>query len=150
MVDRIFAGLMTVVSLVMLYMAWGYTAPIAYDPIGPRPYPVMLLVLLAILTAIIAFRPAKFAQKIELGFTKPIIKNLVFCTLALAIYAIAFEFLGYVIATTLMAWAVGVLFGGYWLKTLITSLIMAVATYFLFNGPLEVSLPAGLLEPILG
>ena len=150
MVNRIFSGLLLVVSLIMLVMAWGYTAPIAYDPIGPRPYPVMLLVLLAILSAVVAFRPAKFAETIEMGLTKPIIKNLVLCTVVMTLYAVLFEMLGYILATALMAWAVGVLFGGKWHKALIASVIMAVATYFLFNGPLEVSLPAGVLEPILG
>lgn len=150
MVDRIFSGLMALASIIMLYLAWGYTAPIAYDPIGPRPYPVILLILLAILTAVIAFRPTKFSEKLNLGLSQPIIKNLVFCTIALTLYAILFEILGYIIVTVLMAWIVGVLFGGHWLKSLIASLIMAMATYFLFNGPLEVSLPAGLLEPILG
>ncbi|MFA9486256.1 tripartite tricarboxylate transporter TctB family protein [Moraxella haemolytica] len=150
MVDRIFSGLMLLVSLILLVIAWGYTAPISYDPIGPRPYPVMLLVLLAILTAIIAFRPAKFSEKIQLGLNIPIIKNLVLCTIAMILYAVLFEMLGYIIATALMAWVVGVLFGGHWLKALIASTIMAVATYFLFNGPLEVSLPAGVLGSILG
>lgn len=150
MVDRIFSGLMLVVSLILLIMAWGYTAPISYDPIGPRPYPVILLGLLIILTGIIAFRPAKFAEKISLGLDKPIIKNLVLCTVAMTLYAILFEMLGYIVATTLMAWGIGILFGGHWLRALIASTIMAVATYFLFNGPLEVTLPAGVLEPILG
>lgn len=150
MVDRIFSGLLLLVSLAMLVMAWGYNAPIAYDPIGPRPYPVMILILLAILVAIIAFRPAKFAENIDLGLNKPIIKNLVFCTIAMILYAVLFEVLGYILATTLMAWAVGVLFGGKVHKALIASLVMAVGTYFLFNGPLEVTLPAGILEPILG
>lgn len=150
MVDRIFSGLMLLVSLILLVMAWGYTAPISYDPIGPRPYPVMLLILLAVLSAVIAFRPAKLAEKIELGLNKPIIKNLAFCTIAMTLYAVLFETLGYIVATTLMAWVVGVLFDGKWHKALIASAIMAVGTYYLFNGPLEVSLPAGILEPILG
>lgn len=150
MVDRIFSGLMLLVSLIMIGMAWGYTAPISYDPIGPRPYPIMLLGLLAILSAIIVFRPAKFAEKIDLGLNKPIIKNLILCTIAMALYAVLFEVLGYVVGTTLMAWLIGVLFGGKWHKTLIASLVMAVGTYYMFNGPLEVSLPAGILKPILG
>lgn len=150
MVDRIFSGVMLVVCIIMLIMAWGYTAPIAYDPIGPRPYPVILLTLLAILTAVIAFRPTKFAEKIQMQMTKPIIKHLVLCTVAMALYAVLFEVLGYIITTTLMAWVVGMLFGGKWHKTLIASVIMAVATYFMFNGPLEVTLPAGILKPILG
>ena len=150
MVERIFSGFLLLVAIAMMVMAWGYTAPIAYDPIGPRPYPMILLILLAIGTAVVAFRPAKFAEIIDLGLSKPIIKNLVICTIALALYAVLFEILGYVVATLLMAWVVGILFGGHWLKSLIASAVMAIATYFLFNGPLEVSLPAGILSGILG
>lgn len=150
MVDRIFSGLLLLVSLAMLVMAWGYTAPISYDPIGPRPYPMMILSFLAVLVAIIAFRPAKFAEKIDLGLNKPIIKNLVICTAAMTLYAVLFEMLGYIVATTLMAWVVGILFGGKVHKALIASVVMAVSSYYLFNGPLEVSLPSGILEPILG
>ncbi|MDO5650978.1 MAG: tripartite tricarboxylate transporter TctB family protein [Moraxella sp.] len=149
MAERIFSGCLVLVSLIMLYMAWGYTAPISYDPMGPRPYPVILLVLLAIGTAVIAFRPAKFTSKINLGLSKPIIRSLVICTAAMLLYAVFFESLGYIVATTLMAWIIGVLFGGKWHKALISSIIMAVATYYLFDGPLEVSLPAGILSFIL-
>lgn len=150
MTERIFSGCLFLVSLAMMVMAWGYVAPIAYDPIGPRPYPMILLILLALGTATIAFRPAKFAEKVEMGLSSPIIKSLVICTVALLLYAVLFEILGYIIATLLMAWVVGMLFGGQWLKALIASTVMSVATYFLFNGPLEVSLPAGILSFILG
>lgn len=150
MANRIFSGLMALVALVLLYMAWGYHAPIAYDPMGPRPYPVLLLALLIILTLAITLQPSKLSEPSGLGLTRPIIKNLVLCTIVLTLYATLFEILGYIITTTLMAWVVGILFGGHWIKALVASAIMAIATYFLFNGPLEVSLPAGILEPILG
>ncbi|UNU73800.1 tripartite tricarboxylate transporter TctB family protein [Moraxella nasovis] len=150
MIERIFSGLLACTCLIMLYMAWGYTAAIAYDPIGPRPYPVMLLVLLAILTGIIALRPARFADKVKMGLSAPIIKHLVVCTVALTLYAILFEVLGYIIATTLMAWALGILFGGSWIKAFVSSAVIAIASFFLFNGPLEVSLPAGPLAFLVG
>ena len=146
MVERIFSGLLLLVALIMLYMAWGYTAPIAYDPMGPRPYPMLLLGLLAIGAAVLAFRPARFIQTIEYGWTKPIVKNLCLCTVAMLAYAIFFEILGYIIATTLMAWAVGVLFDGRVLKSFIASLVMAVLTFYMFDKLLDVSLPSGILS----
>lgn len=144
--ERIFSGLLFMTSLGLLYLAWGYTAPIAYDPLGPRPYPVLLLSLLAIGTAVLTFRPAKFMQAIDLGWQKPIVKNLVLCGTAMLLYAILFETLGYIIATTLMAWAIGVLFQGGVLKSLIASVLMAVLSYFLFDKALDVTLPLGILS----
>lgn len=146
LVERLFSGILFVITLVLISMAWGYTAPISYDPIGPRPYPMLILSLLALGTATLAFRPAKFIKVIEYGWTKPIVKNLVLCTVAMWAYAILFEWLGYILATTAMSWSVGMLFGGQKVKTIIASVVMAVLTYLLFDKVLDVSLPLGLLS----
>lgn len=146
LVERIFSGVMLVVTLILISMAWGYTAPVSYDPIGPRPYPMLILCLLALGTASIAFRPAKFMDIIDMGWTKPIVKNLVLCTVAMTVYAVLFEWLGYILATFIMAWSIGMLFGGQKVKTAISSIVMAVLTYLLFDKALDVSLPLGLLS----
>lgn len=145
-VERIFSGILLVVSLILLVMAWGYTAPIAYDPIGPRPYPVILLSLLAFFCALIVFRPKKLGEQISMGLTKPIIKNLIICGVAMLLYGVLFEWLGYIIATVLMATVVGLLFDGKKVPTMIASVVMAVLTYLLFDKALDVSLPLGLLS----
>lgn len=144
--ERIFSGILFVASLGLLGLAWGYTAPIAYDPIGPRPYPMILLSLLALFTALIAFRPAKLGQAVSLDLTKPIIKNLVICGAAMLFYGILFEWLGYIVATMLMAFVIGLLFDGKKVPTAIASVIMSVSTYLLFEKALDVSLPLGLLS----
>ena len=33
--ERYFSGLLFLATLFLLYVAWGYTAPIAYDPLAP-------------------------------------------------------------------------------------------------------------------
>ena len=60
--ERAFSGLMGLFSLFLVYLAIGYVAPIAYDPIGPRPYPILIFSLMALLTLVIAFRPARFTK----------------------------------------------------------------------------------------
>lgn len=146
MADRIFSGVMLLASLIFLYLAWGYTAPIAYDPIGPRPFPVIILGLLSLGTAVIAFRPARLSEKIEMGLTPNTIKNLVSCFVAMLLYAVLFEILGYIVATSLMAWAVGILFAGKVIQSLIASVCLAILTYLLFDKLLDVSLPLGVLS----
>lgn len=81
-----------------------------------------------------------------MGLTKPVIKNLFICGMAMLLYGVLFEWLGYVIATSLMAFVIGLLFDGKKVPTAIASVVMAVLTYLLFEKALDVSLPAGLLS----
>lgn len=148
--ERLFSGLMALACFGLLYLAYGYTAPIAYDPIGPRPYPILIFSLLALGTLIVTFRPAKFTQIIDLGFSKAVIKNLVLCVIALLLYGTFFETLGFPIATTLMSFAVGILFNGNPLKSFIFSVVISIALYVLFDVFLDVKLPLGLLSGIIG
>lgn len=148
--ERLFSGLLFVLSLGLMVLAWGYTAPIAYDPIGPRPYPMLLLILLAFGTLILACRPAKFMTVVDYGWSKPIVKSLSLACVAMILYAIAFEMLGYIIATILMAWGLGVLFKGTMLKSFVAASVIALLTFFLFDELLDVSLPLGLLSFLRG
>jgi len=148
--ERAFSGLMALVCFGLIYVAFGYVAPIAYDPIGPRPYPILIFSLLALLTLVVAFRPARFTQVIDLGMNKAIIKNLVLCVIALLLYGVFFETLGFPIATTLMSLAVGLLFNGKLLKTFIFSVASSLVLFVLFDILLDVKLPLGLLSGIIG
>lgn len=148
--ERLFSGLMALVSIFLIYLAIGYVAPIAYDPIGPRPYPILIFSLLAFGALVVAFRPARFTKPIDLELTKPIIKNLILCTLALLVYGLIFEELGFIIATILMSFAVGLLFAGNPIKSLIFSVVISISLYVLFDMLLDVKLPLGLLSGIIG
>ena len=148
--ERLFSGLMALVSLFLIYLAIGYVAPIAYDPIGPRPYPILIFSLLAFGTLVVAFRPARFTKSIDLELTKPIVKNLALCALALLVYGLIFEVLGFILATILMSFVLGLLFAGNPLKSVIFSVLISIGLYVLFDILLDVKLPLGLLSRIIG
>ncbi|GAF57275.1 tricarboxylate transport protein TctB [Psychrobacter sp. JCM 18901] len=148
--ERAFSGLMGLFSLFLVYLAIGYVAPIAYDPIGPRPYPILIFSFTALLTLVIAFRPARFTKVIDLGYNNVVLRNLVLCVSALLIYSLIFEPLGFVVATTLMCFAVGLLFAGNPIKSLIFSVVISIALYVLFDIALDVILPLGILSGIMG
>lgn len=148
--ERVFSGLMGLFSLFLVYLAIGYVAPIAYDPIGPRPYPILIFGLLALMALFIAFRPARFAKAIDLGYNKVVIRNLVLCISALFIYSLIFEPLGFIVATALMCFAVGLLFAGNPVKSLIFSVVISFVLYALFDMALDVILPLGILSGIMG
>ena len=148
--ERVFSGLMALFSLFLVYLAMSYVAPIAYDPIGPRPYPILIFSLLAFLTLIIAFRPARFTKVINLGYDNTVIRNLVLCVIALTVYSLIFEPLGFIVSTTLMCFAVGLLFAGSPIKSLIFSIVISIVLYVLFDMLLDVILPLGLLSGMMG
>ena len=105
---------------------------------------------MAVGTLVVAFRPARFTKPIDLELTKPIIKNLALCALALLVYGLIFEELGFILATILMSFAVGLLFAGNPLKSLIFSVVISISLYVLFDMLLDVKLPLGLLSGIIG
>src|SRR5699024_12612490 len=100
--ERLFSGLMALVSLFLIYLAIGYVAPIAYDPIGPRPYPILIFSLLEFGAVVVDFSPARFTKPVELGLTKAIIRNAVLYAHASLVVGFIFELLVIIVATILM------------------------------------------------
>ncbi|WP_107687992.1 tripartite tricarboxylate transporter TctB family protein [Neisseria wadsworthii] len=140
-IERLFAGALLLTVLGLLYLAWGYTAPVAYDPLGPRPYPMLILSLLALCCLFLIVRPR--GEHIDLGYTSAILKKVGLCIVFLAAYAVLFETLGFPIATALMAFGVGKLFGGKTLHCAISGAVLGGLLYLLFNSLLDVPLPLG-------
>ncbi|MNI75442.1 Tripartite tricarboxylate transporter TctB family protein [compost metagenome] len=64
-------------------------------------------------------------------------------------YAFLFQWLGFIIATSLMTVFVGRLFSGGWVKCAIGGVVMSVLFFLLFDKVLDVVLPGGLLETLL-
>jgi len=58
--------------------------------------------------------------------------------------------LGFILATILMSFAVGLLFAGNPLKSFIFSVLISIGLYVLFDLFLDVKLPLGLLSGIIG
>lgn len=139
--ERCFTGLLFVTALGLLYLAWGYTAPITYDPLGPRPYPVLILSLLAVCCLFLAIRPK--TEVIDLGYTPSMLKKLAVCLGAMLLYAVLFELLGFPLATALMAFVIGRLFGGGWVACAVSGAVLGVGFYLLFDRLLDVPLPVG-------
>ena len=148
--ERLFSGLMALFSLFLVYLAIDYVAAIAYDPIGPRPYPILIFSLLGLLNFIIAFRPARFTKAIQLGYDSTVIRNLILCIITLTVYSLIFEPLGFIISTILMCFTVGLLFAGNPIKSLIFSVVISIVLYVLFDMFLDVILPLGLLSGMMG
>ncbi|MBF0802860.1 MULTISPECIES: tripartite tricarboxylate transporter TctB family protein [Neisseria] len=140
-IERLFSAALFSAAIGLLCLAFGYTAPVSYDPLGPRPYPMLVLSLLALCCLFLAVRPR--GGHINLGYTPAVLKKVGLCIVFLSAYAALFEVLGFPLATALMAFGVGRLFGGRTLPCAVSGMVLGALFYALFDLALDVPLPLG-------
>lgn len=141
--ERILTGIIAGCGLFLLIYACSFEAPISYDPVGPKAFPILLMALITACAVYLTVRPAIMFEPVELGWTKHLLSKLVICVLALTVYAAIFEWFGFIVATLLMTIAVGKLFNGKTIPVAITGLVLSMCTYYLFDRVLDVPLPLG-------
>lgn len=146
MSDRILGAACVVVGTGMAWAAQDYAAPISYEPVGPRAFPLLLAGLLAAGGAWLVVRPGPHAS--GLGLAQ--LRLLGLAVAAVFAYALLFETLGFTLATTLMAVPVGMAFGGSWKQALAGGAGLGLVLYLMFDKLLDVVLPTGALAFLLG
>ncbi|HEX6361316.1 MAG TPA: tripartite tricarboxylate transporter TctB family protein, partial [Albitalea sp.] len=72
------------------------------------------------------------------------------CAFAVLAYALLFQWLGFALATALMAVPVGLAFGGSARQSLAAGAGLGLALFLLFDKALDVVLPTGVLAFVLG
>lgn len=142
--DRILGGLCVVLAVAMAWAARDYAAPISYEPVGPRAFPLLLATLIGASGLWLVVRPGRHAA----SFAH--LKALGFAAAAIFVYALLFQWLGFTMATALMALPVGMAFGGSWKHSLAGGVGLGLLLFLLFDKLLDVVLPTGLLAIVLG
>lgn len=146
MSDRILGAVCVVASAGMAWAAVDYAAPISYEPVGPRAFPLLLAALMALMGAWLVVKPSAHRFGLSPAHFKPI----GWAVVAVFTYAALFETLGFPVATALMAVPVGMAFGGSWKQSLAGGVSMGLVLFLLFDKLLDVVLPTGLLSFVLG
>ena len=142
--QRLFAASLLLVCLCLGFIAWGYQAPFSYEPVGPRAYPLMLLILLALGALVLLVKPAmESSESDEPPLTRPMLIKAAICLGLLLALAALFERLGFIPVSILFALGMARLFGGRWLPSCVLAVVLGVGLYFLFDQVLEVPLPLG-------
>jgi putative tricarboxylic transport membrane protein len=146
MSDRVLGAVCVVAGAGMAWAARDYAAPISYEPVGPRAFPLLLagLMVLSGLWLIVRPGPQGF------GLAREHVQPIASVVAAVFVYAALFEILGFPVATALMAVPVGRAFGGSWKQSLAGGVVMGGLFYLLFDKVLDVVLPTGLLSFLLG
>ncbi len=147
MSDRILGAVCVVASAGLAWAARDYAAPISYEPVGPRAFPLLLAGLMATGGLWLVLRPTLRGAGAFRGVP---LKPTVMCAAAVLVYALLFELLGFTLATALMAVPVGLAFGGSWKQSLAGGAGLGLALFFMFDKLLDVVLPTGVLATLLG
>ncbi|OEC33522.1 putative tricarboxylic transport membrane protein [Pseudomonas cuatrocienegasensis] len=142
---RLFAAIWLLFCACLAVIAWGFQAPFAYDPVGPRAYPLLLLALMAVGSAWLVFKPGEAVEMLS----RRALQRAGLCILTLLAYAVLFEPLGFILSTALATFVLGLLFTGRVLPCLVSGVLMGVLLYALFDYALDVPLPLGVFEALV-
>lgn len=149
MYQRLFAGCLLAACAVLGWMAWGLEAPFSYEPVGPRAYPLLLLVLLGAGALLLVVKPTlESGSNKEAPLSPVVIPKLLLCLGLLLALAALFERLGFVLTSVAFAYGMSRLFGGRNLQSIVAALVLGLGLYFLFDRILDVPLPLGVLAAL--
>ncbi|MBE5252270.1 MAG: tripartite tricarboxylate transporter TctB family protein [Enterobacterales bacterium endosymbiont of Blomia tropicalis] len=139
MSDRIFAVIWLALCFGGMVIAWQLHSEYSYEPVGPRPFPMGILGLMAICALLMLFRKPDNIQWPASGT----LKRLIALILMMLLYGWLFETLGFALCTTLLTFGIGMLFGARWWAAAIAGVVMGLALFYAFDHLLEVTLPVG-------
>ena len=146
MSDRLLGAACIAVAAAMAWAAKGYAAEISYEPVGPRAFPLLLSGLMALGGLWLIVKPGPGGAGVGMAQ----LKGLGWSVVAVFVYALLFEKLGFPLATTLMAIPLGMAFGGRWWHCALGGAGLGLVFYVLFDRLLDVVLPAGVLGVLFG
>ena len=128
-------------ALAAFMIAFGYNlqAPFAYEPVGPRAFPLMAAGVIAICGLLLVLTPGQADTTEGSGISRRILV-LAVCLMS---YALLFQPLGFVLSTAVMMVPIAMVFGALWWQGAITGVLLAVSSYLLFDKVLDVILPVG-------
>lgn len=137
--DRIFSCIWLGVCALIAVMIWRLNVPFAYEPVGPKAFPLLLALLMALCCFALIVKPERGVEIPELSA----LGKGALVILILLGYALSFEQLGFPLATLLMVPLISRLFGGRWMWGMVCGLVVSILGYFIFDGLLQVTLPLG-------
>ncbi|NUB45877.1 tripartite tricarboxylate transporter TctB family protein [Fertoebacter nigrum] len=139
--NRSLGAMALLMAATLAAFGWGLVAPFAYEPVGPRAFPMLTAGLIALCGVILLIGGGNDAEAVS----HRTMTGIVMLTVTLLVYAVIFERLGYVPATFLMSGIVARIFGASWVQAAVSGAVLSVGSYLLFDRGLDVVLPAGIL-----
>ncbi len=135
--ERIFLLFLFICGAVYLYFGLKIEVPFAYEPLGPRTFPVLLSSCLMGLCLLSLTLHRMTTIRLQAAVAKH--------ALAILFYLLTFHLLGFMPATTITTYSIARSVGCSWMQGLLTGLILAIVFYGIFHFLLGVPLPLGAL-----
>ena len=140
MVDRIFAGVLLIVSLAYAVIAFTVIkAPFQYDPLGPESWPQILSLVAIACLLVILWKP----DALEMGVARHTWFRLVATVAMLGAYAELFEPLGFIVSTILFGTVMSAMLGASIARALAFGVASGVVGFLLCAVLLDLNLPEG-------
>ncbi len=139
MSDRIFAPLLLLVAVGYALIASSLEVPFQYEPLGPKPWPILIAAIVAICAVIVLIRPDPEPH----WPTGATLTRHGVLLIGLALYAILFEPLGFMLMTTVVCTVFALMLKAPVLWAGAFGLLMGVPGYYLWTRVLQLNLPAG-------
>lgn len=147
MVDRIFAGVLMIVTLAYAVIAFTVIkAPFQYDPLGPESWPQLLSLVAIACLLVILWKP----DATKMGVAGKTWFRLASTIILLCAYADLYEPLGFILSTILFGTVLCAMLGTLPLRAVIFGVSAGVAGYLLCVTLLDLNLPTGdLVEALM-
>ena len=139
MSDRIFAGIWLLLCIAGLFIAWQIQSEYSYEPVGPRPFPLGIIGLMALCALTMLLRPPDVVEWPH----RQVLHKLLTMVIVRLMYAWCFEWLGFPVATAILTLTIGILFGATLPAAAISGVILGVVLWYAFDRLLDVTLPLG-------
>lgn len=130
-----------------LITAFGYDLepPFSYEPVGPKAFPLLIALIIALCGLRLIIKGGGEVEANPEGANTRIMAMVAY----LAAYAFFFQWIGFILATTLMVALVGRLFRATRAQAFVGGIAMSIGLFYLFDKGLDVVLPTGLLGGLL-
>ncbi len=139
MSDRIFGVALLVMTAIYAVMAATIDVSFQYEPLGPKAWPLVLAVIVAVCTILVILRPDGEPE----WPPAETLRKAGIMLLGLVLYAVLLEPLGFMITTTLLCGSYALLLGTRLVPAVVFALVMGVPGYFLWTWVLQLNLPLG-------
>lgn len=143
--DRILGIAALLLAAIMVIFGYGLDAPFAYEPVGPKAFPLIAAGIIALCGLILVIKGGGAVAPMGPGTLRALLA-LSACLLA---YALLFQPLGFIVSTTLLMVPIAMIFGARWWQGLLSGGAIAVLSFVLFDRVLAVVLPLGVLGAVL-
>lgn len=139
--DRILGVCALLFAAFLAWNGWGMHSTFSYEPVGPRAFPLLLAAVIGLCGLWLVLRGQDVAASNPPGAN---VRIAAMVGLVVA-YALIFDWLGFVIATSLMCLFVGRLFGGSWKQCVVGGVGTGISFFLLFDKVFDVVLPTGVM-----